>query len=371
VNRRILPTIYMAPKNIAFSRKIRVIVFTGGGIGTASSKYRAFLLGKYLTESDEKIEWDIVTPSTKDLSALSYRKQLSECVRQAGKLFFGGYHVVFAQRPIYNKFIFALLFLNGVLRFKPLIFDLDDAVFLYSPTKTRLLARFANACIGGSDYICDYFRKYNANVHKIPTLIKFSDYADVGQPDAEVPTIGWLGYGPSYFPELQEFAPALRTLYESGVRFKFLLIGALEAKEKYQELFRFLDADLTIIEYVKAETDKELVPYFAKMDIGIMPLFDDEWNKGKCALKAIQYMASGAAVVVARVGENPEVVEQGESGMLALSTDEWVASLRALIDDRALRQKLGAVGRERVKSHYSYEARMPQVIALIKGLVRN
>ena len=125
-----------------------------------------------------------------------------------------------------------------------------------------------------------------------------------------------------------------------------------------------------IIDYVKAETDQVLVPYFARMDIGVMPLQDNEWNRGKCALKALQYMASGAATVLSAVGENTIVAKHGETGMLCSTTEEWIDALRLLIQNPELRGALGAAGRERVRENYSFEQRTPEIITILQKTAR-
>ena len=100
-----------------------------------------------------------------------------------------------------------------------------------------------------------------------------------------------------------------------------------------------------------------------------MPLLDNEWNKGKCALKAIQYMAAGAAVVVSPVGENAVLIEHRKSGMLARTREEWVACLDELITDAALRRSVGAAGRARVREHYSFESNCPAIYEVIRSIV--
>jgi glycosyltransferase involved in cell wall biosynthesis len=121
------------------------------------------------------------------------------------------------------------------------------------------------------------------------------------------------------------------------------------------------------VEYVwrpwSAESEVEDLSHF---DIGIMPMPDDEWSKGKCALKALQYMAMGVPTICSAVGANCEVIQHGVNGLLAASDEEWIRNLELLIDDPALRQRLGPKGRRTVEERYSMNA----CAELFAGVVR-
>lgn len=352
-------------------KQLRVLVFTAGDYKTASSKYRAFLLGKYLTEVRPDIAWKIVEPSTKDVSAMKYTDQIRHALRQARELFWRPQHdVVFIQRALYNKFIFLALLIQNVLHIRPSVFDFDDAIFIHSPWKTRLLCRTSSAVITGSRHLYDYARRYNSNVTLIPTCIKFSDYEKIERKrgSKDTVTLGWLGSASVHLVALHFLAQVLRALYDRGVQFRLLLIGSRGVPE-VDTLFDFLPSDKKeVIGYVDAQTDAVLVPYFSRMDIGLMPLEDTPWNRGKCAFKAIQYMASGAATVASPVGENSVLIEHRKTGILATTKEEWVTSLQELIDNPELRRGLGTVAQARVREHYSYEAQCGSVGKVIDAV---
>jgi glycosyltransferase involved in cell wall biosynthesis len=355
------------------NKGLRVLVFTGGNAYRPSSKYRGFLLGMYLQEFDETIEWDIVQPSSLELSALPYTSQVRQALTQGYKLFFGDYDLIFAQRPLYNKFVFLILLLNNVLRLTPLIFDLDDALFLspHLERKIRLLSRTATACIGGSAYLCEWLRTCNKSVYFVPTLIRYSDYENIfSHRDARaIPVIGWIGSGPGYLPEVETLVPVYKELLSQGVPFKLLFAGTGKATAQYKEMFAFMpEDDVTCIPNIASETDAPLIPFFLQMDIGVMPLFASEWNRGKCAMKAIQYMASGAAVVITRIGENERLVTQNVTGVLASSSEEWVSSLKTLLTDHAARKNLGLAARAHIQQHYSFEARLPEIRTILHSV---
>ena len=105
-------------------------------------------------------------------------------------------------------------------------------------------------------------------------------------------------------------------------------------------------------------------------DIGVMPLPDDPWARGKCGYKLIQYMACGVPVIASPVGVNADIVTHGTDGWLATDADEWAEALRRLLDDRAARARFGAAGRERIIRDYSLHVHAPRFVALLRAAVR-
>jgi glycosyltransferase involved in cell wall biosynthesis len=101
------------------------------------------------------------------------------------------------------------------------------------------------------------------------------------------------------------------------------------------------------------------------LDIGIMPLPDSEWERGKCGLKALQYMALGIPTVASPVGVNREIIRHGQNGFLASSETEWRSALERLLDDAALRERMGAAGRTTVESGYSAAVQAPRVASIL------
>jgi glycosyltransferase involved in cell wall biosynthesis len=104
------------------------------------------------------------------------------------------------------------------------------------------------------------------------------------------------------------------------------------------------------------------------IDIGLMPLPDDEWSRGKCGLKGLQYMALGVPTLMSPVGVNSEIIESGVNGFLPRTEDDWVEMLSALIESRELRARIGAAGRRRVEDGYSVHAWREKYYELLTGL---
>jgi hypothetical protein len=101
-------------------------------------------------------------------------------------------------------------------------------------------------------------------------------------------------------------------------------------------------------------------------DIGILPEPDDDWTRGKGGYKALLYMAAGIPVVASRVGVNPDIVIDGETGYCVSTTEEWVRALRALVSDGPLRERFGRAGRERVVRHYSIDVITPRLATALR-----
>lgn len=252
-----------------------------------------------------------------------------------------------------------------------MIFDFDDSIwmqnvseanrrfaFLKNPDKTADLIRMSALIFAGNEYLASYARQYNSSVQIVPTTIDTDEYqrAAVERKDDTV-CIGWSGS----VTTIQHFEFALPILeriqekYRDRVRFK--VIG--DANYTYPAL------DIYGIGWKK---ETELLD-LSEIDIGLMPLPDDEWAQGKCGLKGLQYMALGIATIMSPVGVNATIIEHGKNGFLASDIDEWVEVLSRLIDSQELREKIGQNGRQTVVDHYSVKANTEKYLTAFKSLV--
>jgi glycosyltransferase involved in cell wall biosynthesis len=242
-----------------------------------------------------------------------------------------------------------------------LVFDFDDAifmpqtiaahrrfVFLKSSEKTATLIRMSRRVLAGNGFLAEYARRFHADVHVLPTVVALPSKPRVRRSSGPV-VIGWIG-SPTTAPFLEEIADALsevKARYGSAVEVR--IVGAGE--------YRLPDLEATYRPWsLDRETDE-----LCGFDIGLMPLPDTDWARGKCGLKALQYMSVGVPVVCSPVGVNSEIVEDGASGFLPKSTAEWVQAIARLVEDAGLRQKMGEVGRHRVSQHYSLDRWAPQL----------
>jgi glycosyltransferase involved in cell wall biosynthesis len=251
----------------------------------------------------------------------------------------------------------------------PMVFDFDDAVFvayrspsngylsyLKFPQKTGEICRLSAHVMAGNEYLADYARKFNPNVTIVPTTIDTLKYREFERKENDVPVIGWSG-SHSTAQHLDTIRPMLQELAREE-RFKLRVIGAPD--------YKLEGVDVETVTW-RSETEVEdLQP----IDIGIMPLPDDQWSKGKCGLKALQYMALGIPTVCSPVGVNSTIITNGVNGYIADGQDEWVAKLKTLMHSPELRRSVGAAGRQTVEDDYSARAQAPRVLEIFESVVR-
>lgn len=272
---------------------------------------------------------------------------------------------VFAARQYDIIFIFREAFFTGSILFEKLlkrsgakiIFDFDDAIwnfdvseankklsFLKNPDKTAKIIEMSDLVFAGNQYLADYAGRYNKNVVIIPTTIDTEEYIP-GPFRSEAPVcIGWSG-SITTINHFKTALPVLRRIKKMfGDQVTFKVVG--------DGTFYDQELDVKGIAWTKQDELNEL----RSMDIGIMPLPDDQWSKGKCGLKGLQYMALQIATVMSPVGVNADIIRDGVNGMLAGTEDEWIDKLSKLISDAALRKRLGEEGRKTVLEKFSVEA---------------
>jgi glycosyltransferase involved in cell wall biosynthesis len=235
----------------------------------------------------------------------------------------------------------------------PFVFDFDDAVwvryvspansylsYLRCPGKTAYLCRGAREVIAGNKYLAAYATRYSEHVTIVPTTIDTNLYHPDIRAATETPVIGWTGsYSTAQYLSLVR--PVLERLRRRHA-FRMLVVGGGED-------FRVDGLDVEFQPW-RAEREIEEIKRF---DIGIMPLPDAEWERGKCGLKALQYMALGIPPVVSPVGINQEIVTHGANGLVAENEAQWESSLEELLTSLELRRRLGTAARETVERSFS------------------
>jgi glycosyltransferase involved in cell wall biosynthesis len=246
----------------------------------------------------------------------------------------------------------------------PYIYDFDDAFYLkyrkgllgmqspFLAHKFDTVMGGASAVTAGNQVLAGYAKQHNNNTQYLPTVVDIMRY--LPQPNRRggpVFTVGWIG-SPSTAPYLSELiAPLMALGQETAVR--FIVIGGRAPAIPNVEV---VEVDWN------ENTEVELINSF---DVGVMPLPDDDWARGKCAFKLIQYMACAVPVVASPVGANIELINSS-CGLLALGAQEWIDSLRTLRDLPKKRAEMGEVGRERVKQHYSLHQNLPMLENVIR-----
>jgi glycosyltransferase involved in cell wall biosynthesis len=207
--------------------------------------------------------------------------------------------------------------------------------------------------VAGNRYIEDYAQRAGAQkVEILPTVLDLSRYRMKDTIDSPSFTIGWVG-SPSTSKHMSIAARAL-TNFCRNENVEFRAMGALQ---------RDLDEIPGKLIPWNAETETEELTRF---DVGIMPLPDTPWERGKCGFKIIQYMAAGLPVIASPVGVNSEIVEHGVNGFLARDTKEWIEYFGILREDSNLRRRMGILGREKVEEKYSLDVIAPRLIAILE-----
>ncbi len=265
--------------------------------------------------------------------------------------------------PYFPAVLESLLARLGV----PYVVDYDDALFHQYDGhrnamvrgllggKIRRVMRGAAAVIAGNRYLEDYARAAGARrVEVIPTVVNLERYSPARKEGSGF-IIGWIG-SPATAGYLNEVAPALRKVCSSDDA-RLRLVGAGD-----------VDLPGVPVEILPWSEDSEVMN-LQSMDVGIMPLPDTPWARGKSGLKLIQYMACGIPVVASPVGVNQELLQGGMTGFAASGPDQWVEALRSLRRDASLRARMGKAGRLLVEQRYSLQARWPEYLSVLRSLL--
>lgn len=247
----------------------------------------------------------------------------------------------------------------------PYVVDYDDALFhRYDLNKNMVIRAFlgrkidevmrhASMVIAGNDYVARRAHMAGAKrVEIIPTVVDTQRYQPVPTRAAGPLVVGWIGT-PKTSRYLQSLFPVIDKLKrDMGVRFVAVGARAVDLAGGPWEAWSWS-------EYTEVRSIQQF-------DIGIMPLSDSPWERGKCGYKLIQYMACGKPVVASPVGVNAAIVKWGSNGYLATSLDEWYRHLRFLVEDEATRTRMGLNGRNMVMGNYSLQAQAPRLVSAIE-----
>jgi glycosyltransferase involved in cell wall biosynthesis len=253
----------------------------------------------------------------------------------------------------------------------PVILEFDDAIYLTHTSaanarwsslkcagKTSELCRISTHVVVGNEYLASYARQHNPSVSVIPTTIDTDAYEPRNEyRDSNPVVIGWSGSGTTV-AHLRTIDRVLQRVAEQAP-VRLHVMGTPE--------YSLRGVDTRALQW---SPEVEL-PELREFDIGVMPLPDEEWARGKCALKALQYMALGIPTVTTPVGVNAEIIRSGENGFLALTEDEWVDRLLKLVRDVKLREQLGRAGRATVVAEYSSAVQAPRVRELLLRFARH
>ena len=266
--------------------------------------------------------------------------------------------------PIGQPYIERRIARHGI----PIVYDFDDAIFLpnvseanraisflKSTSRPAEIIAFSHHVMVGNEFLAQYARRFNSKVTVVPTAVDTARFVPrpAGTRGDSPLVVGWIG-SPTTFHYLEAIAPLLQQV---AARHSFVLRVSGAGKP-----VRFPGVT---VEEVPWSLDRE-VTLFNTCDIGVYPLEDSDWARGKCGFKAIQFMACGVPTVAAAVGVNREIIRDGENGFLATTPQDWVARLDRLLTDRSLRERFARAGRETIEARYSSRVTAPMVARILR-----
>lgn len=298
-----------------------------------------------------------------DLSIHFYKRKWLDKLKFYNSL--GEYDILYVHRKLFLPVEFRYIRRKA----KKIIYDFDDAV-MYRSTglknarsfsrrmKFAYMMKRVDLVVAGNQFLKSEVLPYNSNVEVIPTSIDLSRYTCKEDFHPKEPvTIGWLGSSST----LKYLRPLLRTfekIYERYPKFRLKIVCD-----------QFLDSERVPIikkQWSSEEEESDLKSF----DIGVMPLSNDLWSKGKCGLKILQYQSVGIPVVCTPVGINRDMVEDGVNGFWAQSEEEWTRSILKLMQDDGLRREMGLKGRKTVEKSYSLEINAPRLLNVLKRVAQ-
>lgn len=276
-------------------------------------------------------------------------------------------------------FIYREALMTGSTRFErifrtsraKLVLDFDDTIWLKNTSrankrwdwmkkasKTDELIDLVDLVIVGNAYLADHARAINKNTVIVPSTIDTDVYRMKPVKNSDGPVcIGWSG-SVSTIPHFELILPVFRKL-----------------KERYGEMVRFKIIGQEPVNYPGLNIETEIwsaereTVQLHDLDIGIMPLPDDKWSRGKCGMKGLQYMGVGLPAILSPVGVNKDIINDGVNGYLASSDEEWLEKLGMLIENAELRRRVGAEARKTVEAEYSVKVWEDKYIEIFKNLV--
>ncbi len=307
---------------------MKVLFLTRTGPLGPSSRYRVYQLLPHLTGIQAE-----VSPATGNSPLAIWQRRRADLDRV------GEFDAVFVQKGVFPGL--SSVFESRFATKKPIIFDFDDAIWLPRRGGSRLMQAIhrertvqdvlccAATVIAGNDFLAEYASRFNRNVTVVPTSVDTAAY-----PSGSGVTVGWIG-SRTTLPYLKPLAPVFARL---GIKLRVIAAGDPLALG-------------FPVDFRPWRLETELAE-LTQVGIGIAPLADGLWERGKCGLKLLQYMACGIPVVASPVGVHNQIVQHGINGYFATEPVEWESYLRELIANPALREQLGAAGRALIQQRY-------------------
>lgn len=323
----------------------KILMLTDGNIDNASSRIRAIQYIPYLQKNDYKVK--LIPRIPKKSAVMLWRffffpllKRWFSLKRLIALKYFH-WDLVFIQRSFLSEDLLVSLKSRKI----PVLFDFDDAIYLHARKpknreKTALMVRYADRVIVSTDFLKAFCQQQGKEAFIIPSPVETNRIRPTDRAVHELVTIGWMGsaWTTDFLKIVEKPLQDLAKKYS----FRFLTVGA-------KAEFKIEGIHLESYPW-KFEQENDQI---GKMDIGIMPLPDNEWSQSKGGYKLLQYMSGGIPCVASPVGINSWIIKPGINGFLASTNAEWFESLEKLLLDPLLRIELGHQGRKDAVLFYS------------------
>ncbi len=270
--------------------------------------------------------------------------------------------VIFVQR---KRLPFSVLLFLKRLK-KKILYDFDDAVMFknslsknpYSLRRTlsfKRMLHYTDLVVAGNGFLNQEAEKYHGRVKVLPTPIDAERYQKKKNYKSDTVNMGWIGdHGSIHYME------SYKDVWEAiGRKYTNVVLTII--------CDTFIDTKDITLRRIPWSYEREIDDLMS-LDIGLMPLFDDLWSKGKCGFKIIQYLGVGVPAVCTPVGINRDVVHDGVHGLWANTKDEWIEKLSTLIENASLREKMGGEGRRKIMDAYTVQVCAPKLIEWIKEM---
>lgn len=323
------------------------IAFLATRIEKPSFRYRVLQYIPFLEKEGYKCEVNVI-PKTVWARIKLFRRMKN-------------FDIVFLQKKLFNAVEWSFLRKNA----RKLIYDFDDAVMFRESNNKNLFSdrrmnsfirtvKDSDIVIAGNEYLKDLAIKENKKTFVIPTSVDMNRYTEkplMASSDSVI--LGWIGSSSTLF-YLERMKNVWDSLYKLFPNIKLKIVAD-----------KFFDCENMPVIKKQWSYEGEIQDLHT-FDIGIMPLTDDPWSRGKCGFKLLQCMAVGIPVVCSPVGVNKDIVTDGINGFLADRDEEWIEKIGILIKNDKLRLQMGKMARETVLAHYSVNIAIRQLIEIFK-----
>jgi len=267
-----------------------------------------------------------------------------------------GFDLTLLQREM----ISTLVTLEGLTR-RPRVLDVDDAIWL-NPRADKNFPKLARMCDGvicGNSFIAENVGQWNSNVTVIPTAVDTDRFRPDSAAGPPMPIIGWSGLNAG-FKYLLGIESALVEVLKRRPEAVLRIVS--DVKPRFRQL------DESRMEYIPWSPEAE-VRTIQEMSLGLMPIDDSLWSRGKCSCKMLLYMACGVPVVVSPYGMNREILSLGNAGLQARDDSEWMNAITWILDHPKEGHEMGTTGRRIVEEQYSVRVSAPKMASFLKRFV--